>query len=674
MATAETAGPMSSLSWVRKREGDIQPFDTERLQRSIASAAREAGAPLSDEALAELGRMVSFLIGRHVSESVPTTSEISHWVYQCLVQTGHARVASAYREYGCRREEFRRAVCALREEPVAKSSPAAGGWSKSRWKRLLVEQLLLDDRLAAEIVRRVERFLIDGRLTWVTEALVCALVNGELADRGYAHRLTPPGVVSVHVAELDELLNAGLSPAQVERAVAERVWRQYSAVEIFAPEVLALEREARLFLRGPFAPVQLAGLAVDLTELWRQTSKGYDLVQQVVAFAARVQAHVMELMAFDLVDVALALASEGPGRLPAEILWQELSWSTSTSGISLVLNLYARLPARALGAAGAGPLFPAASSRSLADATERLAEELLQQLAFEDGLARTITVDWHWFPQDPAQLDSASRRALSLALKGYPVRFVLDRYVASVGDGLVARSGAAALLRVDLPLLGLLHAPDNLPPGGLSREARRACSVAVAAGAQKRETLRRYVRPDHPLARYVDQAAVVVCPLGLDELARAATGYGIAEHPSAAGFAAGLVRLLQDELRRAARNFGLPVRLDRTGPGWTELRALSSGQLTSTTLRGLTCWSPGRGLREQIHRVGQLHREAAGGTLVVPLPHPAPWSAEELAETLNWAYEASSIVRLQFVPLPSAPAERTLWEAGLEPSAGSTLS
>lgn len=101
------------MKYVRKRDGRLEPFDSERITNAIWKAAkavggkdRELAKKLSDEVVAQLEK-------RFGEEGVPTVEEIQDLVEKTLIENGHARTAKAYILYRKQHQDMRELAALL---------------------------------------------------------------------------------------------------------------------------------------------------------------------------------------------------------------------------------------------------------------------------------------------------------------------------------------------------------------------------------------------------------------------------------------------------------------------------------------------------------------------------------------------------------------------------------
>ncbi len=651
----EPSAEADAIRWVRKRDQTLVPCDRAQLRETLLAAGEDAGQPLAAEEADELAQLVLFMAGKVSDDGTVSSEELADWVVKSLENTGRAALATAYRDFAHRRAAFR-----ARARHIPASDPSGEQpWDKSWLRRLLEDRTTLAPAECARVARRVEQILVRSDLTTLTDELICAVANAVLQQLGHRCRIEPPELI--RIAARDSVPRAGHSPEVAAWRVADAVWRQRALAHELPPEAVHMHRQGPMKLAGPWPPLQLAALSIDAAGLTRQAASASEFLPLLARTLAELRPYAGKLLAVDLVDVAIALCtdSEEAAYELAEAVWTEFQSQAIHAPVDLVINLYGRVPPRAYGHVAPGPLFRAVPDAQLANRARAAAEVLLDRFRNAGHELPRLTVDFHWVPELPERLERPAHAALAVALTGGRLRFVLDRYVSAAGDGLPSGSHAASLLVAELDMCQLLGQSGDDPSGWVRELFEPACELLLRVAVRRREQLREQLPVDPALHRRLQHAAVVLCPIGLDAAVRRLTGHGIAEHPTGTAAAVACIDTLRRRAERLSSGYALSVRVDRARPTLVEPEA--SDVAFTDRLPGLTSWAPGRGLREQIYRTGQIHRRARGGTLLVPLTQPGAWTPEFVCESLNWAYETSSIVRLQFVP--DVENQVALWPA-----------
>jgi hypothetical protein len=228
-----------------------------------------------------------------------------------------------------------------------------------------------------------------------------------------------------------------------------------------------------------------------------------------------------------------------------------------------------------------------------------------------------------------------------LARRGARIGFVFDRprRPVALAEGLDRRH-RAVLVQVGLPLPALARQPGMLADPDRFRQrlgslARLALSVAV----QKRDHVRARAGVAVQRGFLLDRARFVVVPIGLDEVVRLYTGWGLANGGASLEMGRQVVLRLRDVLRQDGLRLQLETCLD--GPFGQRLGEESGRE----TVAGLTPPDDGASPRSQLRAGGALHALAEHGTLALFVP----WDEVEdrVCGWLEQAWRQTEVVRLR---------------------------
>ncbi|MFO0846886.1 MAG: hypothetical protein U0797_31730, partial [Gemmataceae bacterium] len=260
-------------------------------------------------------------------------------------------------------------------------------------------------------------------------------------------------------------------------------------------------------------------------------------------------------------------------------------------------------------------------------------DELLAGFVREPGLR----VDWHLSVADfgdRGRLCSVIDRALT----GAAVGFVFDhpRRPVALAEGL-DRDRPAALLVAGLHLPALAGQPGMLAdPERFLQRLGSLVRLALSAAVQKRAFLRRQPRAgaDVTSGFLLDRARFVAVPVGLDEVVRQYTGWGMSNGGPSLEFGRRVVRRLADVLRDDGRRAQLDACLD--GPFSFELNGVA----------GPTPWDAAAPPRSQLRAGGAVHSAGGLGTLALFVGDETPGA---VADLLEQAWRQTDVVRLRLL-------------------------
>ena len=446
---------------------------------------------------------------------------------------------------------------------------------------------------------------------------------------------------------LSHWVETGLAPEDLTRRAAGACLREYSLREVFARDLVAAQADGLLTLTGLEAPLELAAAVLD------PPAAGDWGVAEAVERARQVAGKVV---AIDGPEYHLAPTSGLPGYA------RELEIALRATGLEAVVNLNGASPPRWANDLAEGPLFREDPPPELAEVRTGDADLLLERGWQPAGRVRLF---WHFGARDVgagagARLVNAARRALA----GGPVTFVFDRPRRPLGlaEG-VDRHNPAVLLTVGLSLPRLaMQGGSAADPARFLQKLGSLARLALSAGVQKRDFLRRHgrVRPALTRGFLLDRARLVVVPIGLEAVVRDMAGEGLCGKTAGLELARQILARLRDVLREDGRRCRLETCLESAadfalGPRAEEPPA----RPPLPEVAGVTPWDAEATPRHQLKAAGSLHA-AAEGTAAILIPPENPLAAEEAADLIRYAWQATDVTRFRFVragplPLPASP-------------------
>ena len=255
---------MAKFQQIKKRDGRVVPFDTEKITEAVFRAAQSVGG--EDRLMAqELADVVVMFLERDFQGDVPGIEDIQDMVEKVLIETGHAKTAKAYILYRDKRYRQRQQLkvhkqtrsgtnttdLSLLVDPGSKNEFQT--WEKGRIIHALEKEAGLSPSLAGEIASAVERRVFDSGIKRISTSLIRELADNELFDRGLSAKLKQQAVVGMPRYDLDTLIlsksreNSNITannPEAINLTIAETVLKQYALDSIFTSDV------AEAHLRG----------------------------------------------------------------------------------------------------------------------------------------------------------------------------------------------------------------------------------------------------------------------------------------------------------------------------------------------------------------------------------------------------------------------------------------
>lgn len=95
------------IEFVKKRSGEVMPFDRARIEKAIGKAYSACGIPATDELLSEVGDAIIAAIESTIEESVPHVEQIQNIVEKTIADKGYFEVSRAYILYRAERTKVR---------------------------------------------------------------------------------------------------------------------------------------------------------------------------------------------------------------------------------------------------------------------------------------------------------------------------------------------------------------------------------------------------------------------------------------------------------------------------------------------------------------------------------------------------------------------------------------
>jgi hypothetical protein len=428
------------------------------------------------------------------------------------------------------------------------------------------------------------------------------------------------------------------------REVLPACTRSYTLQTVYTRDLVSAQDDGLLSLTGLEHPDELAACVLP---------PGDDLVSVL----QEVRRHTAGSVALDGPEHLLARRGR-PEEAGARDFAHALVVGLAQTGLGAVVNLNGVAPPPWAGDLARGPLFADQSRPPAADHLRRLSDALLRHLLAGPPAPGRLRIDWHLGEHDfQAETEVRERllRAASAALAGVPFGFVFDRprCPVALAEG-IDRQRPAVLLTVGLHLPRLAALAGMEGPTKFLQRLGSLARLALSAGVQKREHLRRQERgrpqpvADAPAVTsgfLLDRARLLVAPVGLDRLVQSFTGKGLSAGGAGLDFGRQVLQRLRDVLRQDGRASHLDCCLD--GPFDLGLAGAPPG---AEQVAGLTPWDGAAPPKGQLRAGGALHGVADAGTLALFLPADGPPTPEQLTEWLRTAWQQTDVVRLRLAP------------------------
>ncbi len=363
---------------VRKRTGEIVPFDTDKIAGAIFKAAHSIGG--ENRALAEsLAEKVCRHLQDKKGKQIPTIEEIQDAVEKVLIENGHAKTAKTYILYRERRNRSRIKQMLSGKKEFTDSSlfvrttdEAILKWDRTRISRALVRETDLPPEKAEQIAVEVEDTIINSKIKHITSSLIREIVNTKLIEHGYEEQRKRHARLGVPLYDVERILffknkeNANIphNPEATNMTLAEWINKQFALSSVFDPEIADAHTRGDIhlhdlgFINRPYCSgqsleyVKKFGLNLPNALSTAKPAKHPEtLIAQMVKFSAALQGHFAGAIGWDAVNLFIAPFLKGMGDKEIHQLAQMLVFEYSQQNVARGgqaifsdINLYWEIP------------------------------------------------------------------------------------------------------------------------------------------------------------------------------------------------------------------------------------------------------------------------------------------------------------------------------------------
>lgn len=395
----EIGGPLLEQVEARlrvvKRNGQVEAFDTRKIEGAIARAARDG--MLSDFDVSRgLARAVTLYLGRNGSAGSLNSDEVHSAVERVLIEMGYASVASHFARHRARKQklaDLARGAITFRDVSARPAgAPSAGisvlnsddtvsEWNRDRIVKALHQETELDRETATRVAEVVEVELGKLNLKAVTSGLIRELVGAVLlslgeTDQGARHRRVG---IPMYDAERTILgaeaaqLGMRVTPDLTNEALAGRMKREFALARVFSQEVAEAHRWGDVHVHGLDAIdrvlrmvvtpdwVKLHGVPVSPHVRPVRARRADTLVAQLAGASSALRHFVTESVRWDALNWSLAPYVHGfdASELKdlARVLLYEFAYRRMTEPdmVPLSIDLMWSMPPHLHGATPVGP-------------------------------------------------------------------------------------------------------------------------------------------------------------------------------------------------------------------------------------------------------------------------------------------------------------------------------
>lgn len=643
---------MGKIKEVRKRDGRLVPFDESKIADAIFKAAQAVGG--QDRQLAEeLASVVTMFIERELDGAIPGIEDIQDVVERVLIETGHARTAKAYilyRERRARRRESLRVRKPIRENAGSTDitllvDPGTRDellpWDRRRIADALVDEAQLDEKVALDIARAVERKVFDSGINRISTSLIRELVDNELFERGLAAKLERQKTIGIPKYDLEELVfsksqensNIGANnPEAINLSIAETTLKQFALQEVFSREVADAHLSAKVHLHDLGYPTRVYcsshsleyikkfGLSLcNLDTSSAPAKHARTLTGHLNTFLASMQAYYAGALGVGYINVLYAPYVEGMNEREMRQEAQHLIFSGSQSAFSrggqtlfLDFNVHTGVPRylRDIPAIGPGGQYTGRTYGDYEDTARRFTRAMLDTWRAGDQYGHIFAFpkcDLHVNAEtfsDPRQLELLEYACQVASENGSPY-FVFDRDEVTLSACCRLRTAIEDVYMIkhleSMRFCGFQNVTINLPQAAFRagrgnveaflEEVGAMMDIAVQAHLQKRAFIARLMgSPNMPLwqigqtARdgrpYVDldKCTYIIGLIGLNEAVQFLTGEELHESEAALRLGLKVVSFMHVKAKADGKRLGLKLSLEES-PAESATRRLAKVDL-----------------------------------------------------------------------------------------------
>ncbi|MFO7638221.1 MAG: anaerobic ribonucleoside-triphosphate reductase [bacterium] len=373
----ETVKP-PAFSHIRKRNGEVVPFDPGRIAEAVYLAARSVG--VDNRGLAtRLANQVVIQLQAEKGNTTPAVEEIQDMVERVLIANNQARIAKSFILYRERRGRARiKRLLASDDEStqyavfVQSNDEKVLKWDRTRISRALVRETHLPQAVAEKIAGEVEDVIVNAKVKQLNTGLVREIVNTKLIEHGYEEQRKRHTRLGVPLYDVERILlypnkeNANIphNPEATNMTLAEWINKQFALASVFDPDVAEAHTSGDIhlhdlgFINRPYCSgqsleyVKKFGLNLpNALSTAKPPRHPETLLAQMVKFSAALQGHFAGAIGWDAVNLFIAPFTEGMSDKDVHQLAQMLIFEYSQQNVARGgqaifsdVNLYWEIP------------------------------------------------------------------------------------------------------------------------------------------------------------------------------------------------------------------------------------------------------------------------------------------------------------------------------------------
>jgi ribonucleoside-triphosphate reductase len=648
---------VNRIKSVKKRDGRVVSFTEQKIAEAIFKAAQAVGG--EDHRLAEeLAGVVSLFLEKHYLDAVPGIEDIQDMVEKVLIETGHAKTAKAYILYREKRARAREALQVSRRTRKTtrrgdastdiallvegKAQEELDSWDRSRIAKALSIEADIDEAVASEIAAAVEKRVIESGFKRISTALIRALVDNELLERGMERSFQKQKIIGMPKYDMEQLIlsksseNSNITannPEAINLTIAEHALKQYALQEIFSAEVADAHKVGLVHLHDLGYPTRvycsshsleyIKKYGLQLANLDTRSAPAKHartLTGHLNTFLASMQAYYAGALGVGYINILYAPYLEGMDDDGLRQEAQYLIFSSSQNAFSrggqtlfLDFNIHTGIPRYIadLPAVGPGGKYTGKTYGEYRDTARRFTKAMLDVWRAGDAHGHIFAFpkcDLHINDEtfsDPEQFELLQYACQIASENGTPY-FIFDRDEVTLSACCRLRTKIEDNYMIkhieSMRFCGFQNVTINLPQcayragkgnlDGFKRELDKAMDIAMKAHLQKKSFIQKLMAsPEMPLWQigrtaldnrpYVDleAATYIIGLIGLNEALHYLTGRELHEGEAALMEGFRLVNYMYFKSKELGKKNGLKVTLEES-PAESASRRLAKQDLS----------------------------------------------------------------------------------------------
>ena len=519
---------------------------------------------------------------------------------------------------------------------IRTSAEEIAPWNRQRIVDALMREAGIDDQLATQISKEVEKQIVSSGIGLLTTALVRELVNARLIERGMEKERRLHGRLGFPLYDVRQLIlhqnkenaNTPHSPEGTNLLFAEGIKKEFSLHDVFSADVGEAHAAGDIHIHGlgyidrPYSCCQsleylkIHGLNLPQAINSAKPAKHAEvLLAHMVRFSAILQGHFTGTISWDALNISFApyicSMTDKEVRQFAQMLIYEFSQLSATRGGQALytdIHLYYEMPSHwaglpAIGAEGKPTgntygeyeqdakrfVWAIMDVFSRGDATGKPFILPRPLLHIAEGFWKTEGADE--FLQHACDVASGKGNTCFVFDRGETAQSFACGNAAFKRDAEASReldkpwlmrSAAIQSVTLNLPRLGYKANGDEAKLFSLLKDITAA---AMKAHIQKKDFIEKLLSyaDDGPLAVLamnndgvpflrMNRSYYIVGIIGLNELTQIHQGSQLHQSEEALEFGLRVVKFLHDEIRRLSKELGIKIMLEQSPAETTAYR------------------------------------------------------------------------------------------------------